>query len=189
MKPLEFAEIKNIAEYELERPQLRDHIIAMKEHRRIGVGDHLTLLFENRDTVRYQIQEMMRIERLVKPADIQHEIDTFNELLPDVNELSATLLVEYPTAEERDVKLRQLLGLENHLWLRVEGFPPLQARFDTRQIATDRISSVQFVRFVLAAEQAAVWSAGATLIVDHPAYTAEQKLNSTQLTELASDLK
>jgi hypothetical protein len=188
MKPLEFSEIRNIAEYELERPSLRQHIIAMKERRRIGVGDHLTLLFENRDTVRYQIQEMMRIERLVKPADIQHEIDTFNELLPGTNELSATLLVEYPTAEERDVKLRQLLGLENHLWLRVAGTALAKARFDTRQIATDRISSVQFVRFVLTPEQASHWSQGATLIVDHPAYQAEHTLTAEQLSELAGDL-
>lgn len=189
MKPLEFSEISNIAEYELERPQLREHIIAMKERRRIGVGDHLTLLFENRDTVRYQIQEMMRIERLVKPADIQHEIDTFNELLPGANELSATLLVEYPTPTERDVKLRELLGLENHLWLRVAGAAPVLARFDARQIATDRISAVQFVRFVLSAEQSARWNEGATLLVDHPAYQAEHSLTSAQLDEIVSDLR
>lgn len=188
MKPLEFAEIKNIAEYELERTTLRERIIAMKEQRRIGVGEHITLLFENRDTVRYQIQEMMRIERLVKPDAIQHEIDTFNELLPGTNELSATMLVEYPTPAERDVKLREMLGIENHLWLRVGNAAPVQARFDTRQIATDRISSVQFVRFVLTPEQATRWSEGATLIVDHPAYTAAHVLTPTQLTELASDL-
>lgn len=188
MKPLEFAEISNIPEYELERPRLRERILAAKQRRRIGVGAHLTLLFENRETVRYQIQEMMRIERLVKPADIQHEIDTFNELLPGVNELSATLLVEYPTPAERDVKLRELLGLERHLWLRVGHNGPVPARFDTRQIATDRISSVQFIRFVLTPEQAARWSEGAKLYVDHPAYSAERTLNAEELAELAGDL-
>jgi hypothetical protein len=189
MKPVDISEIRNIAEYELERPAFRDYIIALKERRRVSLGNHLTFLFENRDTVRYQIQEMMRIERLVKPADVQHEVDTFNELLPGRNELSATLLVEYPTASERDVKLRQLLGLEKHIWLRVAGLEPVAGQFDTRQIATDRISSVQFVRFSLSPQHAARWGEGATLIADHPAYAAQHLLAAAELAELANDFQ
>jgi hypothetical protein len=151
------------------------------------VGGHLTFLFENRETVRYQIQEIMRMERLVKPADIQHEVDTFNELIPGQGELSATLMVEYPTPEERDVKLRELLGLENHVWLRVADLPPAKARFDTRQIATDRISSVQFVRFTLSPDQIARWSEGTAIVVDHPAYKAEHPLTPAELAELEGD--
>ena len=189
MKPVKISEITNIADYELERPALRERVIALKDRRRITVGGHLTFLFENRDTVRYQIQEMMRIERLVKPADIQHEVDTFNELIPGPNELSATLLVEYPTPEERDVKLRELLGLENHVLLRVADMPATKARFDTRQIATDRISSVQFIRFALSPDQIARWNEGAAIIVDHPAFKAEHPLTPAELSELAVDFE
>jgi hypothetical protein len=113
VRPVELSELKNIAEYELERPAWRPRVLALKERRRIDVGEHLTFLFENRETVRYQIQEMMRIERMVKTEDIAHEVATYNELVPKPGELSATLLIAYPSEEERDVMLRKLLGLEN----------------------------------------------------------------------------
>ena len=109
MRPIQLSEIKNIAEYEIEREALRPRMIALKDRRRIAVGDHLTLLFENRETVRYQIQEMMRIERMVKPEEIRHEVETYNELIPPPGGLSASLLIEYATAGERDVKLRELV--------------------------------------------------------------------------------
>src|SRR5579863_3251881 len=121
MQPVDISEIKNIAEYEIERETLRPRVLPLKERRRIRLGEHLTLLFENRETVRYQIQEMMRIERIVRPQDIAHEVATYNELIPAQGELCATLLIEYETPSERDVKLRELLGLEQHLWLDVPG--------------------------------------------------------------------
>ena len=89
MRPIELSEIKNIADYELIRPALRPRMIALKDRRRISVGDHLTFLFENRETVLYQIQEMMRIERIVKPEEVAHEVATYNELIPGDGELSA----------------------------------------------------------------------------------------------------
>jgi len=153
MKPVQFSEIKNIAEYELERKGWRPEIMALKDRRRIRVSNHLTFLFENRDTVRYQIQEMMRIERIVEPEAIRHELETYNELVPGPGGLSASLLVEYDSEEERQVRLDELVGLENHIWLVVSDTAPVQARFDTRQIATDRISSVQYIKFRLAPEQ------------------------------------
>jgi len=189
MQPVELSEICNIAEYELERPQWRPQVLAIKERRRIPLGDNLTFLFENRETVRYQIQEMMRIERIVQPEAIAHELRTYNELIPQGGELSATLLIEYPTVEERDVMLRRLLGLERHLWLAVADRPPVAARFDTRQMATDRISSVQYVKFPLSEEQRRRWKEGARLIADHPAYRAERTLLSAELDELAADLR
>jgi len=188
MQAIELSEIRNIAEYELERDQWRAQILAIKERRRIEVGEHLVFLFENRETVRYQIQEMMRIERIVKPADIRHEVETYNELIPKPGELSATLLISYPSPEERDVKLRELLGLENHIWLQVADLPPARARFDTRQIATDRISAVQYLKFRLSQEQVRRWMEGAKIVVDHPAYRTEHPLAPAQLEELARDL-
>jgi hypothetical protein len=188
MRAVEFSDIKNIAEYEMEREHWRPLVIALKDRRRIRVGDHITLLFENRDTVRYQIQEMMRIERIVKRTDIEHELETYNELIPGPDQLSASLLIEYVSSEERDVRLRELLGLEHHVWLQVNGAPPrVLGRFDTRQIATDRLSSVQYVKFFLSPEQARSFREGARVIVDHPRYQAERVLTAEELAELAQD--
>jgi hypothetical protein len=186
MRPIDISEIRNIAEYESERETLRPRMIALKDRRRVRVGDHLTFLFENRETVRYQIQEMMRIERLVKPQDIAHEVETYNELIPARGELSASLLIEYETPEERAVMLRNLLGLENHIWLDVAG-ERTKASFDERQIATDRISSVQYVKFHLSENQRRHWRSGATIVCDHPAYRKERKLTPQELTELEED--
>jgi hypothetical protein len=188
MRPLELAEIKSLAEYEAERAALRPRMMERKARRRIHVGDHLTFLFENRETVRYQIQEMIRIERITRPEDIAHEVKTYNELIPGLNELSASLLIEFETPDERQVWLRRLLGLENHVWLTVEGFPPSKARFDTRQIATDRLSSVQYVKFPLTPEQVAHFRQGVRIIVDHPDYLATRQLSSQEVEELAGDL-
>jgi hypothetical protein len=189
MKPIEISEIVNIAEYELERKTLRPEMMALKDRRRIRVGEHLTLLFENRETVRYQIQEMMRIERMVEPAAIRHEVDTYNELIPPPGGLSASLLIEYATAQERDVKLRELIGLENHVFMGVADLPPSGARFDTRQIATDRLSAVQYIQFMLTPEQRARWRQGVRIVVDHPCYRAEAALTPAQLAELERDFE
>jgi hypothetical protein len=188
MKPVSTNEITSIADYELERPTLRPRMMDLKDRRRVRVGDHLTFLFENRETVRYQIQEMMRIERLSKPAEIRHEVETYNELIPGAGELSACLLIEYETPELRAVWLRKLLGLEDHVWLEVEGAGRAKARFDGRQIATDRISSVQYVKFPLTAEQAAAFPRGARIVIDHPEYAAETALTAAQGAELRLDL-
>jgi hypothetical protein len=188
MQPVSVSEIKNLAEYELERETWRPQVMALKDRRRVRVGGHLTFLFENHDTVRYQIQEMIRIERIVNPAEIAHEVDTYNELIPAKGELSASLLIEYETPAERDQRLRELLGLENHIWLVVQGLPPVGASFDPRQISTDRISSVQYLKFKLSPEHVARFQQGAKLVVDHPSYRAERPLSSAELSELSGDL-
>jgi hypothetical protein len=188
MRPVAVSEIKNLAEYELERETWRTQVMVLKDRRRIRVGNHLTFLFENRDTVRYQIQEMLRIERIVKPAEVAHEVETYNELIPAPGELSACLLIEYESPEERDVRLRELLGLEDHVWIRVGSLPPAKGRFDDRQISTDRISAVQYLKFPLTPQQVAQFPSGAKLIVDHPHYQAERVLSPLELAELSADL-
>lgn len=187
MKTITLSEIRNIADYELMRDQWRPEVLAIKERRRIRLGDHITFLFENRDTVRYQIQEMMRIERIVRECDIAHEVETYNELIPAPGELSASMLIEYETAVERNVKLRELLGLEHHLWIEVSGAGRTPAIFDERQIATDRISSVQYVKFKLTPAQTANWHKGAKLLSDHPGYSAERPLSEAERNELSAD--
>ena len=187
MRPLEVSEIKNIADYEMIRPDLRPKMIALKDRRRIRVGEHMTFLFENRETVRYQIQEMMRIERMVRPQDIAHEVETYNELIPAAGELSASLLIEYEDPEQRDVSLRELLGLEQNVWMEVDGNRS-RAAFDDRQVSTDRLSAVQYIRFQLSPEQVAKFPQGARIVIDHPKYEAEQPLSAEQTQELAQDL-
>ena len=187
MRPIDVSEIKHNADYEILRPEWRPQMMALKDRRRIHVGAHMTFLFENRDTVRYQIQEMMRIERLQNPHEIAHEVKTYNDLIPAAGELSACLLIEYETPEERDVSLRALLGLEHHIWLEAGG-QRAQARFDDRQISTDRLSSVQYIKFQLSPEQVAAFPRGAKIAIDHPQYPAEHKLTPEQLHELAADL-
>jgi hypothetical protein len=186
MRPIDVAEIKNIADYEILWPEWRPQMMALKDRRRIRLGGHLTFLFENRDTVRYQIQEMMRVERLQNAPEIAHEVKTYNELIPGPGELSACLLIEYETPAERDVALRALLGLEHHLWLETGGHRA-PARFDDRQISTDRLSAVQYIKFQLTPHQVAAFPREAKIVIDHPKYQAEHKLTSEQLQELASD--
>jgi hypothetical protein len=189
MKPVELSEIAGVADYEIERRTLRPLMIALKDRRRVRVGEHLTFLFENRETVRYQIQEMMRIEGIADAVAIRHEVETYNELVPAPGGLAATLLIEYPSAEERDAKLRELVGLENHVLLAVADLPPPKALFDTRQIASERLSAVQYVRFDLTATQRARWRDGVRLAVDHPNYKAAAALTTEQLAELERDLE
>jgi hypothetical protein len=189
MNPVEVSEIKSIADYEIARQTLRPAMMALKDRRRIRVGAHMTFLFENRETVLYQIQEMVRIERTVEPAAIRHEVDTYNELIPFRGELSATLLIEYDSPEERQVALHDLVGLENHVWIAVADEAPTPARFDTRQISTDRLSSVQYIKFPLTPEQRGRWGQGARLVIDHPKYAAETALTGEQLVELANDFE
>jgi hypothetical protein len=188
VRPIDLSEIKHLDDYEILRPAWRPQMMALKDRRRIRVGGHLTLLFENRETVLYQIQEMMRIEKMRNLKEIAHEVETYNELIPGPGELSASLLIEYETPAERDLWLRALLGLEQHLWLEAAGRRS-PARFDDRQISTDRISAVQYLKFPLTPEQIAAFPRGAKIVVDHPQYQAEHPLTAEQLQELARDLE
>lgn len=186
MRPVEISEILSIADYEKERESIRPHMMALKDRRRIRVGGHLTFLFENRDTVRYQIQEMMRIERLAKPEEIAHEVETYNELIPEQGQLVATLLIEYETPAERDVHLKQLLGLEKHIWVEAGG-ERTPALFDDRQIGETRLSSVQYVKFSLTPKQMTAFPQEAKLVIDHPYYHFDYALNAGERAELAPD--
>ncbi len=117
MKPITPLEVLPVTTYDRVRPLLRPLCIAEKARRRLAVGPHLTLMFENRQTIWYQIQEILRTERIFEDAAINAEVETYNELLPRPGELSATLLIEYAEPAERDAELARLVGLERHLWM------------------------------------------------------------------------
>lgn len=192
MKPITSDEILTLRDYERVRSRLRPLFIHEKDHRRLAVGSHITLLFENSQTVWYQIQEMIRTEKLESPEAISHEIETYNELIPAGSEFSATMLIEYPDAEHRDAALRRLLGLENHLWIAL-GDRRERAVFDARQMSTDRISSVQFVRFPLGQvnREQFLALAGAdkvAIVIDHPSLAARASIAGDLARALAEDL-
>lgn len=133
--------------YEKERAGLRARVMKEKSRRRLHLGDHLTFLFENPLTIRYQVQEMLRIEKRDAPEDIEHEVRTYNELLGGPGELGATLLIEIDDPADRDHKLSSWLDLPGNLYLELEDGRRVSPRFDERQVGDERLSSVQYLIF------------------------------------------
>jgi Protein of unknown function (DUF3501) len=192
MKAVQRGQILPYDQYEKLRPLLRPLFIAEKDRRRLAVGEHVTLLFENAQTVCYQVQEILRSERISSEEGIAHELDTYNELLPGPNELTATLLIEFTDAAERDENLRQLAGLENQIHLLI-GDRRHQARVDLRQVSPERVSSVQFVRFALGGIDAEGFAANAAqgrvaVEITHPAMTVRAPISGALAAALAQDL-
>jgi hypothetical protein len=147
MKPVERGEIVDYATYEDTRNEFRAAVLKAKEFRRVHVGDYITLLFENHLTVRYQIQEMIRAERIVREADILHEIGTYNELLGQDGELGCTLLIEIEDSVLRDQKLSEWWDLPEKLYALMDDADRVYASLDERQRGDGRLSSVQYVKF------------------------------------------
>ena len=182
MKPVEREEIVDYVTYEEQRDALRAEAMAAKAVRRVHIGEYLTILFENHLTVRYQIQEMVRTERMVKEADIQHEIDTYNELLGGEGELGCTLLIEIEDPAVRDEKLRAWWRLPEKIYLLLEDATRIWATFDDRQRGDDRVSSVQYLKFNTGGR------VQVALGVDLPGLQAETKLTEEQRQALREDL-
>jgi hypothetical protein len=147
MRRVQHHEILDWQTYGEVRPQCRAQALAVKAPRRVHLGEFLTLLFENTLTVRYQIQEMIWAERIVRAADIQHEIDTYNDLLGPAGTLACTLLVEIEAGAERDARLRAWWELPEKIYLQLEDGSRVHARFDARQRGEGRLSSVQYLQF------------------------------------------
>ena len=183
MKPVHRDEIVDYVTYEDMRLGFRQEAMKAKTLRRIHIGDHLTLLFENRMTVRYQIQEIIRSERIVRESDILHEINTYNELLGHDHELGCTLLIEIEDAEVRNEKLRQWWGLPEKIYLLLENQTRVTAIFDERQRGDGRLSSVQYLKFNT--RGVVPVAAG----VDLPDLTAETRLTDEQREALRADLE
>jgi hypothetical protein len=185
-------DLLNIAEYEKARPEFRGKILAIKDLRRLSVGPNFTFLFENFDTILYQVQEMMRVERMVDERAIVHEIETYNELIPRQGEISATLLLEYDSRELREKVLPDLKGIEKHVWLEAADLGRIPADFDTRQMGDERVSSVQYLKFTFTAPLRQQWRAlGAAgrlqIAVDHANYRHSAPIPPKMAEALAAD--
>ena len=163
--------------YARERNAFRARVMDHKKRRTVHLGEHLTLLFEDELTIRYQVQEMLRIEKIFEEASIQDELDAYNPLIPDGRNWKATMLIEYEDENERRAALARLKGIEAKTWVRVEGCAKVYAIADEdlERESDEKTSSVHFLRFELSDEMAAALKYGMALAVgiDHPHYRAE----------------
>jgi hypothetical protein len=183
MRKVERSEILDLGTYESRRDAERERVMQLKLSRRVHLGEHLTFLFENADTVRYQVHEMLRAERRTDAADVEHELATYNELLGDDGELGCTLLIEIEDKADRDRKLREWSALPRHLWARLEDGERVRASYDARQIGEDRLSSVQYLKFDTKGR------VPVALESDHPSLELSAELTGEQREALAADLR
>ena len=182
MKRVTREEIQDYVTYVEQRDEFREKVLKIKGALRIHLGNNLTFLFENHDTIQYQIQEMMRIEQIVKEADIQHEIDTYNQILGQPGDLGCTLMIEIDDPAERDVKLKEWLGLSDKIYLAVTSGEKIFAQYDPKQVGDDRLSSVQYLRFTMDGK------APVAIGVEHEKLTVETQLTSEQCEALAKEI-
>jgi hypothetical protein len=196
VRKVERSEIKDLVAYEKAREAMRAHVIEVKRHRRVAVGPNLTLLFENRETVLFQIQEMVRTERIVVDAKVQEEIDAYTPLVPTEGELSATLFIEIPelvrmSQDQVRETVNRFQGLERDcVWLQVDG-RRVPARFESGHSKEEKMAAVHYVRFAL--PEAARAALGATaadvrVVVEHSHYQAEAALAAETRKSLREDL-
>ena len=176
MNKLTQADLYTLEAYSRERPAFRARVLDHKQPRKVSVGAHVTLLFEDRLTIQYQIQEMLRVERIFEAAGIQDELDAYNPLIPDGANLKATMLIEYQDPDERKRALARLKGIEDRVWIAVAGHARVHAIADEDldRETDEKTSSVHFLRFEFAPAMIAALKNGAALSigVDHPALTA-----------------
>jgi hypothetical protein len=177
MQKLSPGSLMTLEAYAKARKEFRSKVIAHKKPRTVHLGDHLTLIFEDELTIRYQVQEMLRVEKIFEEQGIRDEIDAYNPLIPDGRNFKATMLIEYEDEAERRAALARLKGLEDRVWIRVEGCAPVYAIADEdlERENDEKTSSVHFLRFELTREMAESLKYGAALAigVDHPAYSAQ----------------
>ena len=177
MSKLSRDQLMSLEAYAKARPEMRAQVIAHKKDRSVTLGDHVTLIFEDVTTIRYQIQEMLRVERIFEEAGIQEELDAYNPLIPDGTNWKATMLIEYPDVEERQLMLQRLKGIEDQLWVQAAGHAKIYALADEdmERANEEKTSAVHFIRFEFDSASIAAIKAGAAIAigVDHPEYTSQ----------------
>src|SRR5512139_1272418 len=189
MKKIALDDILGFAAYEKVRDEFRRQIIEKKKLRRVAVGPNISLVFENCDTVIFQIQEMLRAERITDLDKIREEIAVYNELIPNPGELSATLFIEIEDQTHLRDELLKFLGIDEALMFKV-GEQRIPGRFEEGRSKEDKISAVQYVRFSFSPETRHAFIAGAPveIVVDHVNYRASKVLNAEVQASLAQDL-
>ncbi len=191
MRKLTLKDILSLSDYEKIRNEFRQDVIRLKATRRVSLGDIITLVFENHETIRFQIQEMMRVEHIYDEEKIEAEINIYNALIPDENELSATLFIEITDESKIKERLDQLMGLDrgNRLFFHI-GSLKVYANFEEGHSNESKISAVHYIRFKFSPELIECWKSGREEIfleVDHSNYKARIKLPDTIIKSLAKD--
>jgi len=191
MQTIRREEVLALGEYELIRPHFRARVIEAKRARRARVADDMSIMFENRDTVLLQIQEMLRTERITQEPGVLHEIETYNDLIPAEGELSATLFIEIADKEARDATLVQLKGLHEHVALEIDGVLERGVSAERSVAGYERTTAVQYFKFPLTAASVAGLrggSANIVLVVDHPARKLRVPLDPALVKSLSEDV-
>lgn len=182
MARLQRSDILDFITYGEQRDAIRASAMAAKALRRVHLGGHLTFLFENAETIRYQVLEMVRVEQMVKEADIRHELETYNAVLGDGGELGCTLLIEIPDEKERPDLLRRWRDLPDHIFMVCTDGARIKASFDQEQMSEDKLSSVQFLKFAVGRRTPAA------LVSDLPGLAGEVALEGPTREALLADL-
>jgi hypothetical protein len=193
MRKIARESLMTLEAYAKSRKEFRARVIAHKKPRTVHLGEHLTLIFEDELTIRYQVQEMLRIEKIFEEEGIQDEIDAYSSLIPDGSNFKATMLIEYEDEEERRVALTKLKGVEDRVYMQVEGSAPVYAIADEdlERENEQKTSAVHFLRFEMTKEMSAALKYGVALAigVDHPNYAAKvDPLSADARAALVKDL-
>lgn len=186
------ADLMSLEQYSIARKEFRNRVLEHKRNRQVAIGQNVTWCFEDRLTIQYQVQEMLRVERIFEATGIQDELDAYNPLTPDGSNWKVTFLIEFPDPEERKAKLARLKGVEARCWVQVAGFERVFAIADEdlERENEEKTSSVHFLRFELTPGMKAQVKAGAQVSagIDHANYKYEVTLSAAQRDSLAGDL-
>ena len=174
MEKLNPEELWSLEKYAQCRSEFRQEVLNHKQARRLSIGPNVCLLFEDRITIRYQVKEMLRVERIFEPQGIVEELAAYNPLIPDGMNWKATMLIQFDDVEERRIALRNMVGIEQRVWVRVEDFPPVYAIADEdlERSTEEKTSAVHFLRFELDSDMRQAMARGASLSagIQHSAY-------------------
>ena len=191
MKKLITSDLLSLEEYDKSREQIKADLILHKKNRSIKIGDHILILFEDYETIKYQVQEMLRIEKIFKEKDIQEEIDAYESLIPDGNNLKATMLIMYTDEKERKVMLNKLHDLENNVWLSINNSKRIFAVSDEdlERSRDEKTSAVHFLRFQLTDSEVNLFKESRNIVfgVDHEEYNLQTELDKKTIDSLLAD--
>jgi hypothetical protein len=192
MKKLTTSDLFSLEEYDKSREEIKRNLLLHKKNRSVKVGDNVLLLFEDYETIKYQVQEMLRIEKIFKENDIQDEIDAYQSLIPDGDNLKATMLIMYTDVNERKIMLNKLCDLENRVWLSINNSKKIFAVSDEdlERSRDEKTSAVHFLRFQLSDADKKSFNETDDIIIgiDHKEYNYEAKLQRDTISTLAEDL-
>ena len=191
MKKLTTEDMLSLEEYDKSREEIKSNLMSHKKNRSIKIGDNVLLLFEDYQTIKYQVQEMLRIEKIFKQKDIQEEISAYEALIPDGNNLKATMLIMFTDVNERKIMLNRLHDLENNVWLSVDNSKRIFAISDEdlERSREEKTSAVHFLRFQLDQDSIDLFRKSNNVVfgVDHKEYNLQVKLDQKTIESLSND--